>query len=170
MDIKNRYVKSSPEPDVRCVCVFVRDMEHAAFLTIMNLALLLGLLQAGLVKLAVRRLELRREKLEKDRHNAERVECPLLCGQFIRRDGVVRHTEMHCIKRVVMCTLGCGEEMTFEARVAHEEQECVCRLARCPNVYSGCMVLIPVKNLKEHATLHCKKRFVQCKKKRFCAV
>ena len=150
--------------------VFLGERKHAAFLTISALALLLDLLQAELVKLAVRRLELRREKLEKDRHNAELVECPLLCGQFIRRDGVVRHTEMHCIKRIVMCTLGCGEEMTFEARVAHEEQECVCRLARCPNVYSGCMALIAVKDLKKHATLHCKKRFVQCKKEPLCAV
>ena len=106
---------------------------------------------------------MRRKRLEKDRHNAEEIECPLGCSEMIRRDGVVRHTEMHCIKRIVTCTLGCGKEMTFEARVAHEAHECVCRLVRCPNVYSGCMACVAVKDVEEHATLHCKKRFVECK-------
>ena len=63
------------------------------------------------------------------------VDCPLNCGESMRRDVVEAHLERDCINRTVECDLECGECMKAKHLAVHKKRDCRHRLVvRVPGV------------------------------------
>ena len=115
------------------------------------------------LKNAELRIAERQRLLDNEAHHGELVACPLGCGFSDRRDSIVRHERVFCVRRLVPCPRGCEARIPEEDIPAHLDSICSKRLVRCVNVYSGCYQLLELGERENHERYHCRKRQDVCR-------
>lgn len=85
------------------------------------------------------------------------------CDFIAPKDVLPMHEAHYCIKRDVRCEL-CNEEFVYETKANHEANVCLHRMVDCPNLQFGCRERIKFLDCPHHASLHCRKRRVSCRR------
>lgn len=112
---------------------------------------------------AVRDAQDHLQYVEKNEERTRRTKCSSPgCAFTGPRDTMSVHEQHQCLKRTIHCEQ-CSLPIVFDTQDAHDRSDCEMRRVACVNLQHGCHERVLCKELKAHATFHCRKRMFECR-------